>query len=211
MAIRWWLGLDTSGNSLCPCCPGVALDLIGHHAASSRHGGDVIAWHNHLRDIFADFCHCAHLPVKVEVGYGLGRDNVNFCPADVLVQCWDRGKPAAFDVTVTSFLTPITLSEASVGAGAAASAAESRKHAANDAKCQELGWSCILLAVETYSNWGKKAQSVFSRLVFLLAISQANPKSKMIAEIYGHLNLSLVRSVARATLLLNCWFEFVHI
>ena len=41
--------------------------------------------------------------------------------------------------------------------GAAAFAAEVRRHTANDAKCQELGWSCIPLAVETYSNWGKKA------------------------------------------------------
>ena len=85
------------------------------------------------------------------MGYGLGRDNVNSRPADVLVQCWDRGKPTAFDVTVMSSLTPITLGVA-VG-----EAAESRKHAANDAKCQELGWSCIPLAIETYDNWRKEA------------------------------------------------------
>ena len=47
----------------------------------------------------------------------------------------DRGKPAALDVTVTSSLTPVTLSEASVAVGAAVFVAESRKHAANDAKC----------------------------------------------------------------------------
>eukprot|EP00731_Ephydatia_muelleri_P029661 Em0021g184a len=58
--------------------------------------------------------------------------------------------------TITSSLTPVTLSEASVALGAAAFVAESRKHAANDAKCQELGWSCILLAVETYGNWRKR-------------------------------------------------------
>ena len=47
--------------------------------------------------------------MKVEVGYGLGRDNVNSRPADVLVQGWD-----CIDVTVTSSITPVTLSEASV-------------------------------------------------------------------------------------------------
>ena len=82
--------------------------------------------------------------------------------------------------------------------GAAAYAAESRKHAANYTKCQELGWTCIPLAVETYGNWGKEAQCAFSRLATLLAISQSIPKPKMVAEIYGRLNLSLVRSVARA-------------
>ena len=73
---RWWLGLDISGGSLCPFCPGVALDMLGHHAASCKHGGDVVARHNHLRDIFAAFCRRAHLSVKVEVGYGLGIDHV---------------------------------------------------------------------------------------------------------------------------------------
>ena len=41
-------------------------------------------------------------------------------------------------VTITSSLTPVTLSEASVALGAAF-VAESRKHAARDAKCQEMG------------------------------------------------------------------------
>ena len=96
--------VDTSGGSLCPFCPGVAFDPLSHHAASCRPGGDVIAQHNHLRDIFADFCCHAHLPVKAEVGYGLGRDNVNSRPADVL---WTEETY----VTVTSSLTPVTLSE----------------------------------------------------------------------------------------------------
>ena len=198
VALRWWLGLDTSGGSLCPHCPDIALDPLGHHAASCRHGGDVVARHNHLRDIFANFCRQAHLSVRVEVGYGLARDHVNSRPADVLVQGWDRGKPAAFDVTVASPLTPVTLNNASTSVGAAAYAAEQRKHVANDTRCQELGWTCIPLAVETYGNWGKEAQSVFSRLASLLAIGQAIPKPKMLGDIYGHLNMSLVRSVARA-------------
>ena len=140
----------------------------------------------------------AHLSVKVEVGYGLSREHFTSHPADVLVRSWDRGKPAAFDVTVASPLTPATLNEASVSAGAAAHVAENRTHAANDTKCQELGWSCIPLAVKTYGNWGKEAQYVFSRLASLLAVGQSSPKPKMVAEIYGRLNLSLVISVARA-------------
>eukprot|EP00731_Ephydatia_muelleri_P010164 Em0005g750a len=180
IALRWWLGLDTSGGSLCPHCPDTALDPLGHHAASCRHGGDVVARHNHLRDIFANFCRRAQLSVRVEVGG------------------WDRGKPAAFDATVASPLTPVTLNNASTSMGAAAYAAELRKHVANDTRCQELGWTCIPLAVETYGNWGMEAQSVFTRLASLLAIGQAIPKPKMLGDIYGHLNMSLVRSVARA-------------
>ena len=100
-------------------------------------------------------------------------------------------------VTITSPLTPVTLSEASVALGAAAFVAESRKHAANDAKGQELGWSCILLAVETYGNRRKRLR-VCSPLCLQSARPASNPK--MFAEIYGHINLSLVRSVARAIL-----------
>ena len=39
MAIRWWLGLDTSGRSMYPFCPDTALDPLGHHAVTCRHGG----------------------------------------------------------------------------------------------------------------------------------------------------------------------------
>ena len=39
-------------------------------------------------------------------------------------------------------------------AGSAASAAEIRKHVANDEKCSRLGWVCIPLSVEMYGCWG---------------------------------------------------------
>ena len=41
-SIRWWLGLDTSGGSLCPVCFEKALDPLGHHAITCTHGGDVV-------------------------------------------------------------------------------------------------------------------------------------------------------------------------
>ena len=171
VAIRWWLGLNTSTAS------GAVLDPLGHHATSCRCGGDVVTCHNHLRDTFAEFCHRAYLPVRVEVGYGLSGDCINTRPADVLVQGWDRGKPAAFDITVTSPLTPATLRDASTFSGTAAHAAECRKHSTNDARCQELGWVCIPLAVETFGHLGKEALNVFSRLVSLLSIHAGCLKS----------------------------------
>ena len=76
--------LDTLGGSLSPFCPSVALHTLGHHAATCKHGGDVVT-----RDIFAAFCHRAHLSVKVEVGYGLGTGHVTSRPEDVLVPGWD--------------------------------------------------------------------------------------------------------------------------
>ena len=88
----------------------------------------MVTWHNLLRDILEGFCRRAHLSVEIEVGYSLSRENINSRPADILVQSWDRGHPAAFDVTVTSPLTPAILNMSSIYEGAAGRVAEARKH-----------------------------------------------------------------------------------
>ena len=113
---------------------------------------------------------------------------------------WERGRPAARDVTVASPLTPAVLNEAGVTAGAAAAASEQRKHIANDPKCQELSWVCVPLAVETYGNWGREAHTTFIRLAIQLAICVSLPKSKVTADLFGRLSQVLTRSIARAIL-----------
>ena len=135
-----------------------------------------------------------------EMGSGLTPDHSHSCPADVLVAGWERGKPAAFDNTVTSPLCPAVLGEASRVAGAAALAAETCKHMANDKKCQELGWACVPIAMETYGNWSQEAKDTFSRLASCLATGSSQPKSKVISDLYGRLNLTLMRAIARAIL-----------
>ena len=78
------------------------------------------------------------------------------------------GKPAAFNVTVTSLLNPCAFTEACVAAGSAALAAEQHKHNVNNATCSELGWKCVPLAVESYGCWG--AEELGSTLhIWLLA------------------------------------------
>ena len=74
---------------MCPFFPNIALDPLGHHAVSCKHGGDVVIRHNRLRNIVAEFCRRAHLSVRVEVGQGLSRVQSNSRPADVL---FDAGK-----------------------------------------------------------------------------------------------------------------------
>ena len=77
---------------MCPFCPHITLDPLGHHAVSCRHGGDVVIRHNHLRNIFTEFCRRAHLSVHVEAGRGLLGVDSNSRPADVLVDGWGEGK-----------------------------------------------------------------------------------------------------------------------
>ena len=177
VAIKWWLGLDTSGGSLCSLCPDTVLNPLGHQASTCKRGGDAVFRHNRLRHVVAESCRLAHLSVKVEAGNNLTPDHSHTRPADVLVQNWSRGRPAAFDICVTSLLNTLTLSEAGVCAGAAAQAGEARKHSANDDKCGDLGWFCVPLVTETYGAWGPEAKACFSQLASRLSIRLQKPKS----------------------------------
>ena len=168
VAIKWWLGLDLSYGSCCPLCPKIALDPLGHHAVTCKRGGDVVSRHNKLRDILAESCRRAHLGVQVEMGNNL-TNHSHTRPADLLVPNWVLGKPAAFDLSVTSPLNPTTLLEASVTTGVAALTTELKKHLSNDTKCKELDWVCVPLVVESYGAWGKEALESISQLASRLA------------------------------------------
>ncbi|KAL5483926.1 hypothetical protein EMCRGX_G020346 [Ephydatia muelleri] len=185
IAIKWWLGLDTSQGSQCALCPGIALDPLGHHAITCKRGGDVVTRHNTLRDVLAEMCHRAHLGVQVEAGNDLTADHSHTRPADLLLTNWATGKTAAFDISVTSPLNTLTLLEAVVSAGSAAQATETRKHMANDAKCNELGWLCVPLVAETYGAWGKEAMEAFSQLASRLATHTCRLKSAVTFELYS--------------------------
>ena len=132
-------------------------------------------------------------------GDGLwGWVHFTICPADVLVPNWDLGKPAAFDFPVTSTLHSSVLLEASMTAGSAALVAEKRKHNTNDRKCEELGWVCIPLVVETYGCWGAATVAAFSKLAGCLSTRLNQPKFKTIFGLYSRLGLALVRANCRA-------------
>ena len=80
VAIKWWLGVDTSQGSQCALCPGNALDPLGHHATTCKHGVDVVVRHNTLHDVVAEKCHRAHLGVQVEAGNDLTADHSHTHP-----------------------------------------------------------------------------------------------------------------------------------
>ena len=74
-----------------------------------------------------DFDLCHRASVRLERGHGLTRDLDHTRPADILIAGWDRGKPAALDITITSPVCPAILGESCHQAGAAVLAAEARK------------------------------------------------------------------------------------
>ena len=115
--------MDISLGSCFPHCLDHQLDHLGHHAVMCKGGEDVVLCHNNLMDAFSQFF--------------LVGDKRHSCPADILVQ---SGKPAAFDLTVTSPLNLTTLTEVGVTRGSAAMVAEVWKHRVNDLKYLELEW-----------------------------------------------------------------------
>eukprot|EP00731_Ephydatia_muelleri_P010498 Em0005g1084a len=147
-----------------------------------------------------EFCQLACLGAQLEAGSSLGHEARQTRPVDVLIPNWELGKPAAIDLCVTSPLNSNTLQVACVTPNSAAMQAEQRKHHSNDAKCEELGWVCIPLVVESYGSWGPEAQRCLSRLAGRLATQLGQPKSLTTNLIYGRLNLTLIRANSRAIL-----------
>eukprot|EP00731_Ephydatia_muelleri_P021859 Em0014g450a len=143
-----------------------------------------------------------NIPGKEGIGDALGLflvhpNNSAYIVEDILLPNWALGKPAAFDISVTSPLNPKIVSVAGLSAGAAALSTEERKHTENDPKCNALGWCCAPLVTESYGAWGKEAMDSFKMLASCLAIISGKPKSVVL---YSRLNLHLVRANATATL-----------
>ena len=67
-------------------------------------------------------------------------------------------------------------------------------------KMSGVGVDLCSLTVETFENWGKEAQGVFTRLASHLAITLSLPKTSVLDDISGRLNVTLVRCIARAIL-----------
>ena len=145
--------------------------------------------HNRLRDVLLESCRQVCLGPQFEAGSGLGHEGHKTQPADILIPL---GKPVALDLTVTSTLYKFKYvkMEAGVTSGSAALAAEVRKHNSNEAKCSELGWTCITIAVETYGCWGVEAMQTLSRLASRLATRGNCSKSHATCLLYGRLSLT---------------------
>eukprot|EP00731_Ephydatia_muelleri_P011154 Em0006g48a len=192
-----------SNNCAGPVVGGVKVffSFMASPIPQSEYVPNPVSRHNRVRDTLFEFCQRACLGAQLEAGSSLGHEARQARPADVLIPNWELGKPAAVDLCVTSPLNSNTLQVACVTPNSAAMQAEQRKHHSNDAKCEELGWVCIPLVVESYGSWGPEAQRCLSRLAGRLATTQlGQPKSLTTNLIYGRLNLTLIRANSRAIL-----------
>ena len=73
---------------------------------------------------------------------------------------------------------------------------------------ENFGWLCVPLVADTCVAWGNEAIEAFSQLASRLATLTCMPKSAARSEIYGWLNLHLVRASAIAT---RCILGYVYV
>ena len=90
-------------------------------------------------------------------------------PADIYLPNWERGQPAALDVTVISPLQQLTLARASSEAGYALQVAEERKKATHAEACRSSGVIFHPLAMETLGGWSQEMLDTVNRISRLQA------------------------------------------
>ena len=64
--------MDLAQGFNCTFCPSLALDPLGHHPITCKHGGDVVSCHNKLRDVLVECCR--YLP-RSRLAVALGMTN----------------------------------------------------------------------------------------------------------------------------------------
>ena len=136
----------SSEESPCSVCKRPA-DPFGDHDVGCGGNGDRIFRHNTISDIISSAAQTAALCPRKEAPSLVPGSSSR--PADIYLPIWERGHPAAMDVTVISPLQQLTLSGASSIAGHALQVAEERKRAAHAEACRSAGISFIPLAMET--------------------------------------------------------------
>ena len=118
-------------------------------------------------------------------------------PADILLPNRFLGKIAAFDVSIASLLSPLTLLEAGV---LATQVYRGKETPVNDPKCSELGCVCAPMVAESYGAWGKEPSAIISSIASRLTTSMGKPKSVVLNGFYDRLNAHLVRGNTTAIL-----------
>ena len=128
----------------------------------------------------------------MEMGSNLTSEHDHSRPADILLPNWALGKPAAFDISVTSPLNPKIVSVAGLSAGAAALSTEERKHILRMTHANAMLWAGVVyLWSQSPMVLGerKPCMDPFKMLASRLAIISGKPKLVVLSELYSRLNL----------------------
>ena len=150
--LQYWLGLPMiEEGHHCPFFQSPAY-RFGDHQVGCGGNGDRIHRHDSLRDTLFSAAQFAALAPRKELPSLVPGSASR--PADVFLPTWERGQPAALDVTVVSTLQNRTVVRAASVSGYALSVARERKMAAHSEACQSVGVSFVPMVDWWSKHWG---------------------------------------------------------
>ena len=117
-------------------------------------------------------------------------------PADVYLPSWDRGRPAALDVSVISTLQRLTLSGAANVSGYALSVAEDRKRASHEASCRDVGVSFVPLIFESLGGLSDLGCKTLHSIGRQLGLRVGVPISDSVRHLFQRCSVCLWRGNA---------------
>ena len=148
-----------------PYCQNGRLDKLGDHALSCYDRGDMISWHDRVRDRIFAACSIANLAPVCEQK-NLIPDN-NSRPEDVYLPSWSAGQPSALDVTITSPLQPNLFSDAARRCRFALTNAEKRKYEQYAQKYATICIQFVPLAFESFGGFSDMVRKTLKSIALL--------------------------------------------
>ena len=123
-------------------------------------------------------------------------------PADVLIQPWTHGAPAALDLAIVSPQRQDVLQQASVTRGHAALRYEQRKrdYQQTAQQCEAQGISFIPVVAERSGGWGSSARKALRKIAKSAAQRSGRDQGLISKEYLEVLCVGIRRSKARAVL-----------
>ena len=177
-------------------CKAGVLDIHGDHAIACQGRGDAIATHDRIRDKIVSACLFANLSPEVEKKNLIPGSRSR--PGDIFVPTWKAGKPARFDVTVTSTLQSNSLTNAATKTGYALDAADEREYCLHKDNCTKMGITFVPLAIEVLGGRSATFKKTLKRLAVLSdnRSFQAQGLSKGFCKLMQSLSSTAIRGSA---------------
>ena len=189
LCLDYWLGLRLfEDGSICPICQ-VAADPFGDHQVGCGGNGDRIHRHDSIRDALFSAAQSAALAPRREVPSLIPGSSSR--PADIYLPNWDRGRPAALDVTVISTMQQQTQAGAANTPGHALRVGEERKMVAHADACRSIGVHFVPIVAETLGGWSEGAIDTITSIGRLQGQRLGIPPPDSTRHLFQRLSISL--------------------
>ena len=152
-------------GSKCPVCQATANPL-GDHQVSCGGNDDRIFRHDSLREVLYSAAQATALAPRKEVPSLIPGSRER--PADIYLPHWNRGQPAALDVTVILTMQQLTVRGAADTQAHALMVGEERKLMAHEEACSSVVVSFIPVVADILGGWSERAVCTIKSLGHLV-------------------------------------------